>query len=101
VNIENLSRMRAMQYAYQSRNPKLLDAILDGAANFQGEAKLKRVQFDTSFELSERLDQVAQLLDVSRREFLETALVDAIQRAEESFHGTFKDVTGQEFGEAV
>jgi hypothetical protein len=93
--------MRAMQYAYQSRNPKLLDAILAGQVKVEGEVKLKRVQFDTSFELSDRLDQVANLLDVSRREFLETALVDAIQRAEQAFHGTFKDVTGEEFGEPV
>jgi len=101
VNIENLSRMRAMQYAYQNRGSKVLDAALDARIKAEGEVTFKRVQFDTSFELSRRLDKVADLLDVSRREFLETALVDALDRAEKAFLVTFKEVTGEQFVESV
>jgi hypothetical protein len=101
VNIENLANMRAMEYAYRSGNPQLLDMIADGRVKVDGEVKLKRIQFDTSFALSDRLDQVCSLLEVSRREFLETALVDAIAKAEDSFHATYKGVTGEEFGEVA
>jgi len=99
-HIDNLAKMRAMQSAYQSRNSRLLDMLLnDPEHRAQMEGKLKRVQFDTSFELSEELDRVADLLDVSRREFLEAALVDALHRAKASFFSTYKDITGVEFGE--
>ena len=101
VNIENLASMRAMEYAYRSGNPKLLDMIADGRVQVDSEVKLKRVQFDTSFALSDKLDEVCGLLEVSRREFLETALVDAIAKAEATFHGTYRTVTGEEFGEVA
>lgn len=100
MNIETVARMRALESAYQAGNPKLMDLVADGRVKvIEGEVKLKRVQFDTSFALSEKLDEVCSLLGMSRREFLETALIDALEAAEASFHSTFKDVTGEEFGE--
>lgn len=99
MNVENIAKMRAMEYAYRRSPGWAADLVMSGAVEAQGEVKLKRVQFDTSYELSAKLDEVADLLNVSRREFLEAALVEAIQRAEAAFHETYEEVTGAAFGD--
>lgn len=92
---ENFARMRGLQAAYTSSNSRLLD--LPHIAH-QLEGKLKRVQFDTLPEFSERLDNICNLLDTTRREFLERAMMDAIGRAEAAFMEAYKDATGEDFG---
>ena len=100
MNVENLSKMRAMQYARDFRNPRLVDMAIDDPDRDPAlSVKLKRIQFDTSQEMSVKLDQVVGLLDVSRREFLESALGDALDRAEQVFFATFKEVAGYDYGD--
>ena len=64
---ENFARMRGLQAAYTSSNSRVLD-YPDFARQLDG--KLKRIQFDTFLEFSESLDNICNLLDTSRREFL-------------------------------
>jgi hypothetical protein len=92
---ENFARMRGLQAAYTSSNSRVLD-IPDVARQLEG--KLKRVQFDTLPEFSESLDNICNLLDTTRREFLERAMMDAIGRAEAAFMAAYKDATGEDFG---
>jgi hypothetical protein len=91
---ENFARMRGLQAAYTS-SP--LD-IPDIARQLDG--KLKRVQFDTLPQFSEALDNICGLLDTTRREFLERAMMDAIGRAEAAFLAAYKDATGQDYGDS-
>lgn len=100
MNVENLAKMRAMQYARDFGNPRLVDmALTDPDRDPELTSKVKRIQFDAPQEMSARLDQVANMLDVSRREFLESALGDALDRAEGVFFTTFKEVAGYAFGD--
>jgi predicted ribosome quality control (RQC) complex YloA/Tae2 family protein len=101
VDIETLAKMRAMERAYVSGNPQLMDLVADGTVKVEGDLKLKRVQFDTSYALSEKLDEIAGLLEVSRREFLEKALCDALAKAEAAFLATYEEVAHEPFGEVA
>ena len=101
MHISNLATMRAMERAYVTRNSRALDLVASGAIKVEGELKLKRIQFDAFFELYDRLVKIAGLLEVTQREFLETALVDALNAAEATYAKTFADLTGEEVGEGA
>jgi len=88
--------------AASRNNSVLIDAMLQGE---QGDSireglKLKRIQFDTSPLLWEKLENVCGLLDCSKREFLEMAISEAIHRAEENFHKAFEEAAGVDLAEA-
>ena len=99
MNVENIAKMRAMEEVYKSGNPRLVDMQMAAGYEPDSGIKLKRIQFDTTFELSEELDRVTDLLGMSRREFLEAALIDALDRARSAFLSTYKEVAGGEFAE--
>lgn len=94
---EHFARMRGLQAAYTSSNSRLLDHP-DIARQLDG--KLKRVQFDTLPEFSESLDNICSLLDTTRREFLERAMMDVIFRAEAAFLAAYKEATGQDYADS-
>lgn len=100
MNIETFAKMRALQEVHTSGNPSLLDHFLSGdqANEVRETLKLKRIQFDTNPALFEKLEDTCQLLDCSKREFLEMAVVDAIKNAERSFSETYKAETGEQYG---
>lgn len=98
-NIDQLATYKALEQSRMARNSGLLDSFLrdpDAAAQIG----LKRIQFESHPELVERLENCCGMLDVSKREFLESAVVDAITRAEEKFGTVYREATGHEFGEA-
>jgi hypothetical protein len=97
MNSETFARMRGLEAAYTSSNSRLLDMVPE---QFRSTA-LKRIQFDTLPQLSESLDNVCSLLGTSRREFLERAMVDAIERAESAFLDAYKSATGEDYGTLV
>ena len=98
MKVEHIAQMRAMEQVYKIGNPRLVDMRNEAEGVL---LTLKRVQFDTTSELSDELDKVTTLLGMSRREFLEAALIDALDRAKASFFSTFKEVAGHEFAEGV
>ena len=100
MNIETFAKMRALQEVHTSGNQSLLDHFLSGdqANEVRETLKLKRIQFDTNPMLFDKLEEVCGLLDCSKREFLEMAVVDAIKNAERSFSETYKAETGEQFG---
>lgn len=88
-----------MEQARIQRNAGVLDHFLRADPSAAEQLGLKRIQFETHPVLAERLDEVCGLLEVSKREFLEAALVDAVTRAESRFLEVFRESTGRDFGE--
>jgi hypothetical protein len=99
MNLENFSKMRGLQLAHTSANTALLDHVLSSEQGDEIREKLltKRIQFDTTLQLFEELESVCSLLECSKREFLEMAVVEALNKARSVFENTFKESTGQEF----
>lgn len=99
MNIETFAKMRALQEVHTSGNSSLLDYFLSGdqEAEARETLKLKRIQFDTNPALFEKLEELCELLDCSKREFLEMAVVDAIKNAERSYSETYKAETGEQY----
>jgi hypothetical protein len=103
MNIETFAKMRALQEASTSGNQHLIDHFLDGEQGdeLRAELKLKRIQFDTNAGLCDKLEQTCNLLDCSKRVFLEMAVIEAIQKAEKTFMETYESEMGQEYGVRV
>lgn len=99
MNLENFSKMRALQTAQSSTNSSFIDNLLAGPQGDEMREKIltKRLQFDTTSELYARVESMCSLLECSKREFLEMAVCDALDKAMTVFEVTFKDATGQEF----
>jgi hypothetical protein len=96
-NIVQLATFKALEQSRSYRNSGLLDSVLheDGAAEKLG---MKRIQFEAHPNLANHLDDVCRTLDVSKREFLEAALIDAISKAEAEFGDVYRQATGHSYG---
>lgn len=95
--IETLATYKALEQSRNHRNADITEHLLE----IHGGEKvgLKRIQFEAHPVLSDRLDSVCNMLDVSKREFLEAAVIDAIDRAQDGFGSIYRQATGREFGE--
>jgi hypothetical protein len=100
MNIEKFSQMKALLQASTEGNQSLLDHFLSGEQGDQvrTELKLKRIQFDTHAGLADKLEELCNLLDCSKRVFLEMAVIEAVQKASDTYFKTYKDETGSDFG---
>jgi hypothetical protein len=103
MNIEKFSQMKALFQASTEGNQHLVDHFLSGDQGDQlrAELKLKRIQFDTHAGIADKLEQVCNLLDCSKRVFLEMAVIEALEKASDTFFKTYKEETGAEFGYRV
>lgn len=102
MNLDQFTTMRGYQLAASRNNPAIIDAMLQGE---QGDSireglKLKRIQFDTSPLLWEKLESICNTLDCSKREFLEMAISEAIHRADQNFQKAFEEAAGVDLAEA-
>jgi hypothetical protein len=99
MNLNQFAQMRGFQHAHSTGGDFLIDIALNGEQGdeFRETLKLKRIQFDTVPQLSDDLENVCALLECSKREFLELAVRDAINRAGEVFMDSYKDATGRDF----
>lgn len=99
MNIENFAKMRGFQMAYTSGNPQILDHMLASEEGDEVREKIltKRLQFDTTAERYLKVEQLCSLLNCSKREFLEMAVSDALDKAWTEFEGSFKEAYGEEF----
>lgn len=95
--------MRGYENAHVSTNAEFIDHLLSGdqGAAIRESVLTKRLQFDTSPVLYKMVEDVCALLQTSKRQFLEMAVVDAINRANGAFSDAYKEASGQEFGEVV
>ena len=100
MKLDQYAAMRAMQTAHNMTNQPVLDSMLndpDHGASIRADVLTKRIQFDTTPDLFAKLESVCSLLECSKREFLEMAVREAIERTEETFGEVFEDVAGQSF----
>lgn len=99
MKLQQFAQMRGYQSAHNSQNNMLLDQFLNGEQGdaIRADLKLKRIQFDTVPQLSDELENICTLLECSKREFLEFAVRDAIDRAQADFLNAFEDAAGAPF----
>lgn len=103
MNLENYVKMRALERADESSNSGFLDSLLAGQEGDGIREKIltKRLQFDTTPVLFAEVESLCQLLDCSKRQFLEMAVCHAIAQAKEVFSITYEEATGRPFGETL
>lgn len=73
-----------LERKFSSTNSEFFDYFLANDSK-AGDQITKNVCAKLSIPLSERIDEVCEMLGVSKRRFIETALIQAINRSEELF----------------
>ena len=101
MKLDQFATMRGMQYAHISTNQGFIDHALKDENNAPAILSVlsKRIQFDTTPELFTRLESVCSLLECSKREFLQMAVSEAIDRAQSVFETAYQEVSGELLGE--
>lgn len=80
MNLNELLRFKALNFKYVHENQALTDMALEGRLG-EIDIPLKNVCAMVTQELFDDLTNVCGLLDISKRLFIEKALIDAIQMA--------------------
>jgi hypothetical protein len=82
MNLEEMIQLQVLKFkASHSARGALNDALIDQA---EADGKVKPVQMcaKVSPQLYEAVDHVCQMLDLTKREFIEAAVVEAVAIAE-------------------
>jgi alkylhydroperoxidase family enzyme len=82
--VNALATEKALAFKRRLRGADLANLV---AADERGRDMLKNVCAKVTPDLAEEIDQVCDLLDVNKREFLEAAFIDAVGRAKAIFEG--------------
>lgn len=81
-SIDSLVTEKSLSLVHLRRNSNLLDLIDSGAVKVEaGEDMIKNVCCKVHVSISDEIDEIVGILGVSKRRFLEAALVDAIASA--------------------
>ena len=96
MNLEQFAQMRALESAYTSTNRAFVDHLLTD--DKVAEQITKRIQFDCAPFLADELEKVCGLLQCSKREFMEGAVVEALDRAQKAYFATLEKVAQDEAG---
>lgn len=101
MKLNHFAQLAALRTAHSTINATLIDNFLSGPDGDQIREKfaLKRLQFDTSPELYAKVEGVCSLLECTKREFLEIAVIDAIEKAWMVFEETYQEAAGHAWGE--
>jgi hypothetical protein len=78
--LDALLTRAALDFIATARNQFLTDALIDQEP-FASSPVVKNVCAKLSVALSDEIDSVCSLLDISKRAFIEAALQDALQKA--------------------
>jgi hypothetical protein len=99
MNLNQFAQMRGFQQSHQTTGAFIVDHALNGEQGdeMRETLKLKRIQFDTVPQLYDQLESVCSLLECSKREFLEMAVYEAIDRAQIVFMDSYKAASGRDF----
>lgn len=82
--IDSLVTEKALSLVNRTFTDVFLDAVIgdqDLALQTSEPLPLKNVCAKVSVQLSEEIDKVCDLLDISKRRFLEAAFIDAVEKA--------------------
>lgn len=76
---ESLVTQKALVFVASVDQPDLVDAMIEAG----GPSVTKNVCAKVSPELAAQIDEVVELLGISKRRFLEAAYIEAVRRAKE------------------
>ena len=82
--IDSLVTEKALSLVNRASTDVFLDAVIgdqDLSLQTSEPLPLKNVCAKVSVQLSEEIDKVCDLLDISKRRFLEAAFIDAVEKA--------------------
>jgi len=101
MKLNHFAQLAALRTAHSAIGAYMLDSVLSGPDGDQVREKfaLKRLQFDTNPELYAKVESVCSLLECTKREFLEMAVIDAIDKAWTVFEETYQEASGHAYGE--
>lgn len=97
MNLETFLKFKGLSAAYTAGGSQMFDHVLRDDA-VRDQLPLKRLQFDTHEALYSEVEKVCSLLDCSKRELLEMAVMDALSKVS-IFFDTYKEVTGFDYGQ--
>jgi hypothetical protein len=80
MKFDTLIRYKALDQVYNLGNPQLVDHFLNNP-EVQLELGTKKIQFDATPDLFKDLEEVVGILSMSKREFLQAAVFDAVKKA--------------------
>lgn len=84
MKFDDLIRYKALHLKYTSDNMGIVDMILDPKnTNVQGDLPMKNVCAMIHQSLFDDLSHTCSLLDISKRSFIEMALIEALNKADE------------------
>jgi hypothetical protein len=99
MKLDQFATMRAFETVRVSSNTGFIDHLLSGdqADEMREKFLTKRLQFDTHELLFSEVEKVCSMLSCSKREFLEMAVSEAVQKAQLAFEQAFKAAGGVEY----
>jgi len=97
MKLDHFTTMRGYQLAATKASAPLIDAMLNGdqGDSIRDRLKLKRIQFDAVASLAEELESVCGLLDCSKRQFLEGAVWEALDKAKTAYFETLETIADE------
>jgi GAF domain-containing protein len=102
MRLQHFAQMRALEKSYQSSNAGFVDHLLNDAEKaetIRGSLRLRRIQADVVEELAEELDRVCKLLDISKRQFMEGAIAEAISEVDHHYRTALDESMGLPVGD--
>lgn len=80
MNLDDTLRLHALKLKASASNSQITELLLERHPDEMTD--MKQICARVSIELSDRIDQVCNLLDLSKRHFIELACIEALDRAE-------------------
>jgi hypothetical protein len=95
MNFDQLLRYKALGFLHTASNTALTDMLADNAVEHN--VPMKNVCAMITQELFDDLNQTCSLLDISKRSFIEAAIIEALAKAdkvmeEEGVHSYLSDL---------
>lgn len=94
-NFQRFLQYRALALKFSLENSELTDAVIESGAE---PIPMRNVCAKLTIELAERIDRTADTLGVTKRQFIERALIAAMDQADEMIRemGVFDDLASLE-----
>jgi len=81
TQLESVLLEKALRIVNGYDNARFIDHVIDTGDQEFAAIPLKNVCAKVSVQLSDEIDQIVGLLDISKRQFLELAFVEAVNKA--------------------
>jgi hypothetical protein len=88
MSLADLLHLQALKLRQHVLNPRLTEAVIAATPPDQ----LRVIQTTVSPAMFEAVEDVCQKLDLTKRQFVEAALADAVQQAEKAINSALADL---------